>query len=367
MKKEFTKYHSLALKGIAIIMMFFHHGFRDVKLFKNYNISFFPLNQNFVIDISSFFKICVSIFVFITGYGLIKSLRKLNKEYEFDKKDITKWVVERSIKLLLGFMVIALILYIGLEITSNAVKKEFFNKGIFYGIIQIVIDFFGLAKLFGTETLDGNWWYMSLAILLILTIPIISKLFKKYGYAKVILAYVIIPRILHLTYVNSSYISFLLPAMLGIICAENDLLVKWANFAKEKKLLKFIIEVIGLIILVKVFLQLPTSKFYEIKYGIIPVGVVFFLYEFIIDIPIIKNILEFCGKYSMNMFLIHGSIRIYCIKFFTNISNNFLVVALGWFIVTLILAIFVEYIKKLIKLDKLSEKIFTKFDKKYII
>ena len=362
LKKEFTKYNSLALKGIAIIIMLFHHGFRKKGLFDEWKISFFPFNQNIVIDVSDFFKICVSIFVFITGYGLVQSLRKLNDKYEFNGKELTKWIIDRILKFLARLWIIAIIAYVLLQIIDGKVTQTFFSGSRIYGIISMIINFLGLSNLFGTATIDGNWWYNSLAILLIYTIPFILIGFKKYGYIKILIIYVLLPRILNLEYVNSSYISFIFAGMLGIICAENNLLVKWANcdihvFKKKSKILKFLIELVLLVILYRVYMALPKEKFWEIRYGIIPMCIIFFLYEFVLDIPIIKNILEYFGKHSMNMYLIHGLIRTYCFNFFIRFSNNFLFLTFTWFGVTLIISILLELFKKLIKYDEKINKL----------
>ena len=116
-KKEFSKSNSLALKGIAIIMMVFHHLFRKKTLYEGYFISFFPFNEQFVLDISTMFKICVSIFAFITGYGLQKSLRNLDKDYNWSNKQTYKWISNRLIKMMSSFWLIALLSYIICQIT----------------------------------------------------------------------------------------------------------------------------------------------------------------------------------------------------------------------------------------------------------
>ena len=62
----FTKDVSLALKGLAVIMLLFHHSYGKEKLFEKYVIDFYPFEQQAVIDFASSLKICVSIFAFIT-------------------------------------------------------------------------------------------------------------------------------------------------------------------------------------------------------------------------------------------------------------------------------------------------------------
>jgi hypothetical protein len=44
-KTVFGKKEALQLKGIAIMLMLFHHLFRSVGLFDGYTISFFPFEK----------------------------------------------------------------------------------------------------------------------------------------------------------------------------------------------------------------------------------------------------------------------------------------------------------------------------------
>ena len=128
MKEQFSKENTLAIKGIAIIMMMIHHCFCTVDRFEKYTISFFPLNQNTAVDISSMFKICVSFFVFITGFGLVLSLKKLNSEYKWSKKDISKWIIDRLIKMMAGFWIIVILAFIICQSINGLVGKTYFTK-----------------------------------------------------------------------------------------------------------------------------------------------------------------------------------------------------------------------------------------------
>ncbi len=367
-KTEFSKENSMALKGIAIVMMMFHHLFRKASLFKGYKVSFFPLNQEFVVEMSLMFKICVSIFVFITGYGLVISLRKLNAKYSWDKKTICKWTINRLIKTLSGFWIIAVLAYIICQIINGMTAKVFFKDGIIYGIFQMIINLLGLSNLFGLDNFNSTWWYMSIAVLFIISVPIFVKLFKKYGYAPILIVVVIIPRILGWNYVDNSYIAFLLPLLLGIISAENNLIVKIANIKIFKntylsKIIKFIVETIIIIALYYLYTKLPQKSFWEVRYGIIPICIICYLYEFFIDLPIIKIILKFLGKHSMNIFLIHTFIRAYYLKDFIYSLGNFLKIAMVLLLISLVISIILELLKKIIKYDKLINKLQNVIDK----
>lgn len=361
-KFEFSKYNTLALKGIAIIMMMFHHCFYNKSKFKNFTVSFWPFKEEFVIDLSLTFKICVSIFVFITGYGLILSLKKLNSKYDWTKKEIIKWTANRLIKMLAGFWIIAIISYVTCQIIDGRTVKVFFKEGIAYGIIKLILNFFGMSDLFGTPNFNSAWWYMNVAVLFILSVPVFTKLFKKYNYVSILLLVIFIPRIIGWKYVNSCYISFLFPLLLGMIFAEKNLMVKIANFSINKniylnKILKLIIETVLIIILYKLYTELPREKFWEIRYGIIPIVLICYLYEFFLDLPILKNILIFLGKHSMNIFLIHEFIRTYYLTEWLYSFRNWIKIAIILLVISLLISIILELLKKVIRYDKLINKL----------
>lgn len=72
-KVGFTKEDTVAIKGIALLMMLFHHCFWNAEFTSQYALDYSPFNQESIVSIGMFFKICVSIFAFITGYGLVLS------------------------------------------------------------------------------------------------------------------------------------------------------------------------------------------------------------------------------------------------------------------------------------------------------
>lgn len=355
MKKEFSKTDSLVLKGIAIIIMIFHHLYWSRSLYNGYEISFFPLAETQVNQLSLFFKICVSFFAFVSGYGLYLSYSKLKD----NTKNDSEWTIKRLIKTMSGFWLVAILSFIACEIVNNEVSTLFLSGSKTLGIIEIILDILGLSNLLGTTSLNANWWYMSCAILFIISVPIFIKLFKKYGYLIPLAVVIAFPRIIGWNYINSSYISFLFPVLLGIIFAEKNLLLKIANFKLVKnnyinKIMKFVLETLLVIVLYKIYINLPNNQFWEIRYGIIPTIIVCYLYEFYTSLPILKQVLAFLGKHALNMFLIHGLFLIY-IKDFLMSFENFLLIALILLLISLLTSIVVELFKKLIKYDNLID------------
>ena len=90
-KTVFDREASQALKGIAIVMMLFHHCFQMASRYDGWTILFSPLREQQVINLAVGCKICVAIFAFISGYGLFWGIK--------NKRDIsTIWCIKRYIK-----------------------------------------------------------------------------------------------------------------------------------------------------------------------------------------------------------------------------------------------------------------------------
>ena len=103
MEKEktvrFDKYTSQAMKGIAIVMMLFHHQYLSRKRFEGFTVSFAPFADDTMIYMCSVFKICVPIYAFISGYGLYLSYRK-------KRSAPVRWTAGRLVKTMSGFWII---------------------------------------------------------------------------------------------------------------------------------------------------------------------------------------------------------------------------------------------------------------------
>ena len=307
------------------------------------------------------FKICVSIFAFITGYGLLKSF-VFNK---YKIKNTYKWISTRIIKTFSGFWIIALLSYIVCQIVDKMTFRVFFSNGILSGIINIIINFFGLSFIFRTPEINATW-YMSLALLFIFLIPILINVKQKYGYMIIVITVIFVPRVLN---IYNTFICFIFPMILGMICADKKIIQKVSNFHIIKnniinKILKFIIGLSIGIILYKIYPKLQSDILWELKFGIIPLYFICFLYEFILQIPILKNILYFLGKHSMNIFLIHDFIRTTYLTDFLYSFKHFALIVFVLLIISLLISILVELFKKLIRYNKIIEKINTNMIKK---
>ena len=369
---KFTKEDTLAIKGIAILMMIHFHGFSTSKSFSKFDISFFPFSETTAILISNSFKVCVGMFALLSGYGLAISLKKyLNNDGTLVKKGYSKYFYPRIFKLMSGYWFIFILAQIACAIITQSQAEIYFSDGIVRGIYKIILDFFGVSYLFGIEPLNDNWWYMGLAIFIIVIVPFIVYLVKRFNSFLPVILVIFLPRIIFLGQdfsvgEKNNPMRWLLAVVLGVIFAEYDVLARAKSFmiGKNKiisKILKFIISTAILLILfysrISFNPKYVRDYTYEFSDNIVPTFFVYYLYDFITDIPVLRQILIFLGKHSMNMFLIHTFIRLTFLKSFVYSFRHFILVTLVVVIISLVLSIIVELLKKVSGYNKLIEKI----------
>lgn len=131
------------------------------------------------------------------------------------------------------------------------------------------------------------------------------------------------------------------------------------------KIIKFLINTIIIALCILSYTKMPN----EIQFDIIPIFVVYYCYDFIIDIKGIRKMLIYLGKHSMNIFLTHTFIRYYYLSDFIYSFKHFILINLVLLILSLILSILIEYLKKIIGYEvlikKLRDFIISKYDKCY--
>ena len=369
---KFSKDDTLAIKGIAILMMIHFHGFSTENSFKNFDISFFPFSESAAVLVSNSFKVCVGMFALLSGYGLAISLKKyLNSDGTLINKGYSKYLYPRLFKLMSGYWFIFILAQIACAIITQSQAKIYFSDGIVRGIYKLILDFLGVSYLFGTEPLNDNWWYMSLAIFIIVIVPFIVYLIKRFNSLLPIILFMFVPRIILLGQdfsvgENNNPMRWLLAVVLGVIFAEYDVFARAKSLmiGKNKiisKLLKFVISTSILLLLfyIRIYFNPKSVRdyTYEFNDNLVPAFLIYYLYDFIIDIPLLRQILMFLGKHSMNMFLIHTFIRLTFLKSFVYSFRHFMLVTLVVVIISLVLSIIIELLKKLCGYNTFIEKI----------
>lgn len=363
---QFTKKDTALAKGVAILMMLFHHCFESTSRFAGYTINFFPLTEGQTVLIASFFKICVAIFVFLSGYGIAISLSKVDPA---SPSGYIKQIRKRTFSLMSGFWIIYILSVIAAAIIMPSMLDVYKDTHLLNSIVFALYDFLGLAELFGTPTLVGTWWYMSLALIIIAIMPLLYRLYKKFGAIPVFIITFLVCGFVKKSYsdeiVNYDMIRWTFTLELGMVFADRNLLVKIKEFKIFKKIgaLDFIVK---FVVLTAIFLGcLYCRKWLDwkvsyIRDGLIPAFVVIYCFVILAEIPVLRNVLQFLGKHSMNIFMSHTLLRAFFLKdFLYGLGYSMLtfLVLLG---LSVLLSIAIDLIKKYSGYDKLCAKIMAK-------
>ena len=222
----------------------------------------------------------------------------------------------------------------------------------------MVLDFLGLAKLFGTSTLNGTWWYMSAAIIFIICVPLF--MIKEEYLVFILVAVAAFPRTISMEVMGITGIYAFLPVFLmGMCVAKYDLFNRWFKIwnAGMKHVFKFLLELLAVFILYKAYRTLPLTVYSEIHWGVYPIVFMAFCCEFINVIPGVRQILLFLGKHSMNIFLTHTFLRQYS---FVYVSGYFLTNTLTLLLASLAVSIALEWLKKVSGYNRLIQNICVK-------
>lgn len=358
---KFTKEHTMQMKGIAIIILLFHHCFLNAQRWATvpyeklattkgwgyYPISFAPFSSHTIQYLASFSKICVAMFVFMTGYGMWVS-------YESQKKKTTmsNYIKKRMVTLMAGFLIIFVVTEI-LAIPTGRFIEVYGHD--FRSVVYMIIDALGLAKLLGTPLFCLTWWYMSLAIVLIMIFPFVHSIMEKYQWV-VVVASIIVPRACGFGQ-STDLFRYLLAYTLGMYFAQHDLLVRIKEKFMEQnvagKLLSLIVSLIGLAVIIKCRQNAWIGwKYLDFWDGFAAMYVIVISYIYILNGKWIVKGLGFLGKHSMNIFLIHSFYRD---VFFHEFTYSFYYAWLDYIVlmaISLVTSIVLEWFKKLIRYEK---------------
>lgn len=358
MKKNhtLTKQDSAALKGIAILLMIFHHCFLDPSRFAGHIVSFAPFSQSAIVSLSYFSKICVGIFAFISGYGLYLSAVKQPRS----AKAVSGWTVSRLIKTMSGYWLVYILALITTWIYADLPIKTYCTNGNIRGLLYGALDFLGVASLFKTPTMNSTWWYMGAAVLFIVLVPLLIRITEKFGYTGLCILIIMLPRLLKVGYPGSiNPYGFLLALLFGMFFAQHNVFTRFATYQpmRNKTIWRVICFLFWGALLVGIYLLCSRTERYqawELHYAIAPVIAIIFCKQYIIRIPVVDRILQFFGKHALNIFLVHTFIRYTFFQDFIYSFKNFALIILVLFGISLSISLVIEGLKKLLHFDRFT-------------
>ena len=344
-----TKKESNILKCLAILLMLAHHLFMYADQPDFPALVYGPL-LNTPARLAAFgqlSKLCVTIFVFITAYGTTMSYRG---DSMGDDRALMALSTRRLVKLLASFQLVYLITF---ALCPLGGKSWFtlYSPSRLENLFFALVDFLGLSYIIGTPSYNSAWWYMSLAVTLVLILPWLIKLSRRYGF------FLLLPGLLLVRWLNVEFVLFryLLIVLLGILLAEYGVAEQIrAWYGKARLPLKglTLLCCLGLAGLVSVLWLRSGDNLLDIYEALLCLPVCLLVLLTIARIPGLNGAAEFLGRHSMNIFFFHAFIYQNWFRDFTYSLGYPALIFLFLLGSSLLFSMAVEGLKKLLHFDR---------------
>lgn len=341
----FTKEHTNVAKGVAILWMLFYHLFETQALVTDLQVNTAPFTLDSFLVLSGFGNICVAIFVVLTGYGISKGIySRWENSAPLDWMRTYKEATIRFGKLMVNFAILFL--------SINALWFYKFQYGACYGkgkqgVLAFITDGLGLNMFFDTPTMNQTWWYMKIAYVLIFLVPVLAFVVRKIGYAS-LLAAVLFPFVVVM---DSDIARYFFCAVVGVCAAYGGWFEKGRT---DKSWLRTGAELLGgLLVIALCILIRQNWQVYEHYVHLVDAPIALFLIVYSAKvlgrIGILRVVLAFLGKHSMNMYLVHTFFYMALWQPYIYKAKHFLLIWLVLTVVTLAYSVVLEGIKSLVK------------------
>lgn len=305
LKNGISKDQSKIVQGLAILMMLYHHLFSTPEALGSTYNSLLKIGEcNIELKMAWFFKICVGLYAFISGYGLYYSLKSGTKSSNFFYNLFNNYKI--VLKKLLSFMFQFWIVFI----IFIPIGFIFFDKS--FDIKEFILNFIGYSSSY-----NGAWWYVAQYMRMLLILPIINCAFifirnKRYILTQCVFYLVIICSII-IVFINNrtllnSIIEYFQPAFL-LCFIVGYIISRFKLFQFIYKILPSIfVDILGIIgMVLTIVLRVKIAKDAS-SAGLDFVFVPVFIFGFLILINYLKKIAVifiFFGKYSTFIWLTH--------------------------------------------------------------
>ncbi|MCD7751855.1 MAG: acyltransferase [Lachnospiraceae bacterium] len=353
MDREFTKEHSAAVRGVAILLLLFYHLFHEEQTVLSMGVDYSPLSMSTLLTVSGFGNVCVAVFVFLSGYGIAKGI--LKQEHP-DARMVYGQATARFFKLMLNFLTMYL--------SVNLIWWSCFDYASLYGegkqgALCMLTDALGLSDFFGTPTLNITWWYMSLAYMLIFLIPVLTWLVKKIGYPVLILV-IMLPVAVQMEEGISRY---LFTAALGVCAAYGGWLEKLMRLNMHLTL-QWAAGIVGFFFCILLRSNYVVSEYYlQIVDAFIALFIIWFAGVLLCMVPVLGSVLRFIGKYSMNIYLVHTFFYLILWQRYIYQFRYMGLILLALLIASLAYSVVLECLKKALGFYRLTGRIQERLEK----
>lgn len=330
-KSFFTAKYTNMCKGIAILIMLMHHVGLDPTLSALSNSEFFH-------QLFSQGKVCVAIYLILSGYGLYissdkKNIKGIKNSFVFTGKHLAK--------LMLNFWLI-FIIFVSYGTFSGRRPLIIYGSNIQKNMF---IDFLGMADFFQSPTYNVTWWFMSLIIILYVAFPIMKWILKKSPILfTIIMFWIMLFRPIPIKTYGLMLNAYIAPFGFGMIFA------KYKLFDKIRELNKSKIEEVLLTIIFLIISICLRWKYGALLYdSVLAFAIILFCNNILAPIKVVSYILDILGKNSANMFMLHTFIYMYFFSGFMIKLRYLPIMYVALVVISLFISMIIEFSKKLVK------------------
>lgn len=305
MEKGLTKNHTKMLQGLAILMMLYHHLFSTPLALgiPYYSVLKFG-DINIELKMAWFFKICVAIYAFVSGYGLSRALSNKRADYGVFNKLKNDYLF--SIKRLISFYGVYWLVFV----VFVPLGFIFFDKT--FEIKEFLLNFFGIES-----TYNGAWWYVFFYLKVLITLPLLNLIFTHFkGIKELIKKYifiVVLGLLIYLFYLKDETLlmdiiesfqpAFYLSFLMGYLISRFKIYEFFSKILPKNVL--YFLGLVGLILVIVIRVRLAKDAS---SAGLDFILVCIFAYGFSVltnMFSFLQKPLLFFGKYSTIIWLTH--------------------------------------------------------------
>ncbi len=338
----FTKRETNICKGAAILMMLFHHLFNDYGEYAGHPVNYWPLTGDQTTLLACLCGGCVTIFVFLSGYGLAHSYDARFQDREPEGKELTEFIGIRCWRLLERYWFVFLLALLASPLGRTPAQA--YGASLKPAAVYFAIDFCGLSFMFGTPTLNPTWWYMSVALYIIIFMPFLMMAAKRWGALPVAAGIMALVGLLSLQSEASHYIFGLL---LGILCYHYDVFRRLRDYCEGGRARLWAVSLLLLLFLCLIVRFRLDFRYFGIVDGLFAMGFTWLCGLLVARIPLANRCLELLGRHSANMFLTHNLLySFYFLDFYYSFRHPLTILA-ALALTSLALSAVMELVKKI--------------------
>ena len=342
------------IKGLAICAMLFHHLFFETNAYGS-------CTQHIAITC----KVCVSMFLFISGYGMaVQYSKKRHKGIKDKITNTLKFLLRRFSKFYLNYWIIfIIIILLGTSVLGRPLSIAYGSDCSIWPCLAK--DVLGIQ---GSDSYITTWWFNALIISLYLLFPFLYWFMRRKFIAIGLLVLLflwpreyIVDNFFYIFFLwNSNLVIYTFIFALGIFSAQH---IELINMILNKIKLSQILVLSILISITLCFIRQQYAEEYADTIALDAFITIFISLSIIASCRMTRlqiNPLAVLGKHSMNIYLTHTFILMFFFPKFL-FEYNFPIIFIALLGESFAISMIIEGIKKRTMFYKLQDKILKLF------